>query len=455
MPKNSRTAANALDLINKHQALIKVIQSNLHDDTHWEFLLKQLADPEHVRPIKTIARTVNRQKIYNAQKRAWERRQITGQRGRNKKTVYTKKTATSLLPKNGRMNFFNLDGTTVGLLFDVNECRLDPKYIFNINAATSSAWWLSGSAFPQTTTLDEIRKFQDNHLQPYWNEILSRLSKESVMAIFTKQDFVTDRLNALHKKFLVKKHLGIDLPVLVITPETGHRIYNNAEQISDIATFLLCKTNTTAYQFATKVKAMLSPTELMDLVYHYINHNNFSEASDLMAVFPRSNVNFFTSNNSAIDVLLTKNNPHFNAFLLTHSFNILTPLQRQAVIAYAFENNQFAQIKINSLTSPELALLLKTVDAANEGIIHRVIKNNYQDQGFIDTLCAKGVNLEAKNIMGQSPLQLALSRPTSSLFKHLITTYQKNISLAHLIELFHEAIIQKNTEQAWSVAIFA
>ena len=267
----------ALDLIKNEKALVKNISVNLTNEESLNFVLKQIKDPQNFRPIpRDFTRynnlpEQNRNEIYNPIRKEWEKRKA-GARGRSKVTQHTKKTSTSLLPRDGMMRLFNTNEQRVGLLFDYDLCKMrgenakDDKYIFKKNAVTDLRWWyqdkdatwLKGIVkkiklffgkdehrekhLSLVTTVADLRKDLREERGagriPEHNEILARLSKNAFKGVFAPMNTEYCRLNTLLRKFQIKEMLDLDLPVLIITPNRPAKAYDFNQQLQDLVTAL-------------------------------------------------------------------------------------------------------------------------------------------------------------------------------------------------------------------------
>ena len=270
-------------LIASGDALIKVIMSFQGNDKDWLFLLSQLAYPHLYRPINRFVKpTSNRKRIFHYGKRVWVDRELDEKnepRGRFKSTLYTKKTSMTLLPEHAKIATFRerkaADEKTknehrVGVLFNRFDCRLsgnsDRAYIYTSNGYTDTRNYIEGQGgdlcLNRATTIQKLRDINHAYASrgipvPDHNEILTRLSQKGMRAVFAREDNLSNRLNAIHKKFLVTDWLNKDVPIYVITPEKGRRNYTFDEQVQDIQeAFEQYEENSAPYFFAKE--ALLS-----------------------------------------------------------------------------------------------------------------------------------------------------------------------------------------------------
>lgn len=259
-------AKRALETIHQGNGIVKVIscgQNNAYhnivqkytgpsDTNHWDFILDQLADPEHVRPIR------HPEQVYHTEKTRWnpKTRQIEevnnpNKRGAPKKTVLTKKTSVSSLLLNGVTYLFSQAEDSVGILFDLEilkslhkQYNKDPeKYVFNIDAVTC-CWWKDKEKVQESkksslwcsVSFDSLRAREEGS---GYDEILLRLSKFAMIGIVATQDSLTGRLSALHKKYYTMKKIQIDgapldLPILIIDSKHPVWVYDEKKQEKDL-----------------------------------------------------------------------------------------------------------------------------------------------------------------------------------------------------------------------------
>lgn len=212
-------------LIQNHNALVKSIRSPFDNDRYWSFFIEQVKDPVHYRPVKELADDINRKKIWDYQKQEWRHRQTWAVRGRAKTTRFTKKTATSLLPVNGKMDFYrHADEPCLGVILDIEACYLKgEKYIFSANINSDNKPWLfpdvngRGRMNDKFTSLKEIRDYQRQlpaEASAEQNEVLAAVAKKAIVGIFFTESTQSHRLAALHKQALLYRELILDVPIL-------------------------------------------------------------------------------------------------------------------------------------------------------------------------------------------------------------------------------------------------
>lgn len=210
-----------LNLIQNESALVKMVRTHLNN---WDFWIKQLLDPVNERPVHG-----------------------SGRRGTPKQTIYTKKTATTLLPSNGKMHLAQ-GNSSVGFLFDITRCNLKKeRFIWKQYAGTNGRRYSTRDKNKTTrdkttrygdTDLAGLRQFNQSNVDSNrilnHNEILACVTKNALRGIFCHNDNAYDRVNAIIKNFLLKCTLDLDLPVLVITPNNPPRVLSAFQQIEDI-----------------------------------------------------------------------------------------------------------------------------------------------------------------------------------------------------------------------------
>ena len=163
-----------------------------------------------------------------------------------------KLTATTLLPSNGKIKLFKPRlpewQVMVGVLFDMDACERPEQYVFSTNAASKDWFNVPGKKIPDNVlktrvSLEELqtilRKSEERGVILENNELLVKVSPESLSAVFATKDELFDRLNALDKQILIKQELGLNLPILIITPEAGVSVYTKDRQKRDIQEALL------------------------------------------------------------------------------------------------------------------------------------------------------------------------------------------------------------------------
>ena len=246
------TAEEALTIIKAHNALGKNVATiNPSNEKHFQnpenhvsFLIRQLDDPENIRPVKAL-NGVDRTCYYDSATNTWKTRIISGERGRKKETAFTKKTSTSLVSPTANIQFYPV---THGILFlfDLTKCKIKPAHIYNKNIVSDNRPWLHHSIStikpPHSTTILHIQESQKTHQQLVllpWSEILASISKDAMIGIVPTENDLTRRLNAYYQTLLIQQELTIKLPVLIEKKHIGYFKYTDsmlAEDLKDAAT---------------------------------------------------------------------------------------------------------------------------------------------------------------------------------------------------------------------------
>jgi hypothetical protein len=153
------TADVALNLIAEIKAVIKMVPNDPREDKRLH-IVDELEDPNHNRPLRgTIPksripdRIVDRSVVFNTLSGRLQKRKIKEKMGSDKKEGdpgynFTKKTATSLLPRKSPFPLFDgRENMMVGFMFDSDKVmfkgeRGKEKYIWPHNASTADKWWV-------------------------------------------------------------------------------------------------------------------------------------------------------------------------------------------------------------------------------------------------------------------------------------------------------------------------
>src|SRR3990167_5051992 len=248
--KIRKTAADeALQVVRDHNAFVKNIATVnpakelplAHPENSWGFLLFQLRDPENFRPpCKMSLDGVERTRYFNPKTGEWRVRHVNPERGQQKPDAkFTKKTAVTLVPPSGRIKLYGTEHG-IGILFDSNKCRIKDKYVFDKNIFSATRWWLSGvkGTLERSVTLNDIRmqqiKAEQENKILEWNEILPGLSADAVIGIIVPKDDVLRRLSAQYRRLILRNVLQIDVPILIMTPDTPVHEYTEEMQLKDL-----------------------------------------------------------------------------------------------------------------------------------------------------------------------------------------------------------------------------
>ncbi|MCX7120429.1 MAG: hypothetical protein NTZ67_01425 [Gammaproteobacteria bacterium] len=256
----------ALKVIHDHNALVKIVKivkiikiiktinpamepPFADPENSWGFLLSQLKDPENCRPCRALPDSVDRTRYFNPQTGEWLSREVSLTRGQRKKGAsFTKKTATTLVPPNGRIKLYR-QTHGVGILFDVNKCYLG-KYIFDNNIVSDEKWWIhgvkpTGQSLPRSVSLDAIRdqqrKAEEEGVILKHNEILAKLSAYAVVGIVVPENDLLRRLNAQYRRLILRNVLNVDVPILIMTSDTPVHKYTETEKYRDLLEAASCR----------------------------------------------------------------------------------------------------------------------------------------------------------------------------------------------------------------------
>lgn len=234
--------------VDAHEAL-SVIRSGNALARGWVGLKKLKTPGSYRPPIVFDESKVDRTRVFNPLKGHWESRGLRGERGRNKKTEFTKKTRTTLLPSDGKIDLSDYGISNDGLLFDSDQCDLrDGEYIFNKNV--SDNFWLKKKWRPErlhfnmtrSTPLEELKKKLANNVPngetSKANTIFARLKKTALLGVFTNSNTAADRFYAFVNQQTIKNRLQLDLPIFTITPNDGVLIYNERQIKADVLKLL-------------------------------------------------------------------------------------------------------------------------------------------------------------------------------------------------------------------------
>ena len=277
MPKV--TAEQALQLIENERGLIRVLVSNAGDDQHLNFLLDQLIDPEHCRPVRPLVPGADPNYIFDHEQKEFVLRPQPYARGAAQPGVDTiEPLATTLVPADGRMRLYNhalvnQEQKTIAFAFDAGsdpdryrnqpdvDTSQEPCIVhlsFTQDAGTANEWWIKGQPlndyhrengyneakglYPKPVSFSELRAYNkafSKNLSAYGRhnkertEVLVAPRARSLFAVIALKDALTDRVNALYAKLLVWERLRVDVPVIVMD-ENGKRLYPELNQARDI-----------------------------------------------------------------------------------------------------------------------------------------------------------------------------------------------------------------------------
>jgi ankyrin repeat protein len=226
------------DLFRQGKALVKMVLPPINSNDEqisWDFICNQLADPANRRPIKTLETYVDRSKRWNPRtKKEVKRIFPANSRGAAKPDgwPFTKKTATTLLPKNGRMHLCDSHKKHVGILFDMDYCYLkDEDFVWEQNAYTRYHFWLGNSVYnglKNGISLPQLQQAINQHADGEYvahNEILACLSLQALRGIVITEE--TDMPLAKEKCANLFQTFGILVPIVLIDGRNQYKIIHN------------------------------------------------------------------------------------------------------------------------------------------------------------------------------------------------------------------------------------
>ncbi|MDX1901268.1 MAG: hypothetical protein SFW66_04570 [Gammaproteobacteria bacterium] len=241
-----------IDIIKNNAGIVRMLGMNpekIEHDEAWEHTLTQLLDPATHRPSRKVRHEEDK---WEAVSGPFIGRQYRGHISNPKKETWklTKKTATTLLPSNGKMKLF-IKGN--GLIFSLpilrqlhiemySEEKADEKinqYAFPWNRATNKYTKIPKDGCPLQ---DIIKKNEDaiarNEVLGH-NEIVLRLAKEAVVGVIMNVDTPEHRLYAILKRYQLMQAIDLDgkildLPIIMVSTDCEPREYTRAEQEQDI-----------------------------------------------------------------------------------------------------------------------------------------------------------------------------------------------------------------------------
>ncbi len=237
-------------LISTENAVVKIVKAiQITPDKDLNFVISQLKDPARVRPIPELPSNYTPTRRFNPRTGQQEviPPRIRGQAKLHK--THTKKTSVSLIPRDGKMEFYFSDNA-IGFLFDLNQCdQKQEKYTFVTNAYTVGRWWKlpQKAEWYNAVGFDHMRQMIRNRQgTPKHNEALVGLSKEALKALFTTRGQTSDLYQVLRVQQKIQKELGISLPIFQIDPNlTGPNkyVHFSPEQIVGVLNRMLTQSN--------------------------------------------------------------------------------------------------------------------------------------------------------------------------------------------------------------------
>lgn len=255
-PSNELTEDQLHELILRGDALVKSVSSSS------DFLVNQLLDPQNVRPITgSVSSKEDRSRRFDVQSWLWTVRKEKPV-SNTKDTIYTKKTSTSLIKKDGKMSFYEAkkekeDDIRVLFIFNEPQCFLT-KLIGKQNILSNTRFWIGGNQLsispnsininyvPNTQTgnlqlvqlnrnlfcssVDELRLFMDeftkhnpDKIMPH-NEVLACLTKNAFVGLSCLEQTVYARIKLLNVRNELALKFKKNLPIVIIEKDNTAQI---------------------------------------------------------------------------------------------------------------------------------------------------------------------------------------------------------------------------------------
>ena len=257
-------SSEAQQVIRSGNALVKVIRSTPDATRNWDYLLDQLRDPQHCRPIKITGVNISRLFKYDFATKRFMHRDINVERGTLKDTVYTKKTSVTLMPPHGMQELFRRGtGEYVGLLFNLEEVKIKEGYVFEEDINSDDKPWLfhpDDGDFLQPayqlkpTSIPALKEKLSEDQLAKLNEIMACLKKGAAIGIVAGQDNLISRVAALSFQAYVWQRLNIVVPVY-FKSFYGITLYTPHQQNMDICTVRALPNSHPAFVYHTRFMA--------------------------------------------------------------------------------------------------------------------------------------------------------------------------------------------------------
>jgi hypothetical protein len=254
----------------------------------------------------------NRHRKYNPQTQEWHDNHKQDERGRAKPArLHTKRTSMSLSPadigaagrpwKGGHVS-------SVYLLFDLKECEIHHKYIFNHDVGSDFEWWYempnnredipaewykyfgaNHAAFdalwkPRSTNINGLRahnralheEWKSSGETAMWSEILTGLPEKLIRGIGARDNTLYGRLNALAAAYEVKLKFSLDysLPIFIIP--IGQKLMKYAYEQRMLDVIQALREKDASHPSETILKAILA-----ELCIHADARNVSLEATEM------------------------------------------------------------------------------------------------------------------------------------------------------------------------------
>ena len=272
----NRTPEQAIELIENERAIVRVLRSDPSDFSDLAFEFLQFADPENVRPVRPLTPNADRNYIYNQEQKDFVRRQLKRpERGLPQPgNLRIKAVSGTLLPADGIMRLYDhakINQDHYHVLYGVDAGADPDRYLykhkhdstidvskepclivacFAHDAGTNTKWHIKGQPlneyhegrYPEALTFAALREHNRAFVskrdpsirhKDERNEVKFKPSVESIHFVGAVSENLTDRVNALHFKFLILNMLKIDLPVVIFT-DNGKQLYTEDQHVKDI-----------------------------------------------------------------------------------------------------------------------------------------------------------------------------------------------------------------------------
>ena len=254
------TPADALLLIAKERAIVRVLQSDPNDYSPIEFEFNQYADPENNRPVRPLEEKADRNYVYHHKTKTFVKRELKRQeRGLpqpgNKRI---KAVSGTLLPVDGVMRLYNHALINQGhrhVIYGVDSGENPDRYLylhkedpsidvsqedclivscFTGDAGTNTKWHIKGQSlnayhagvYPEAVSFLQLREHNREFIKKRTdtsrnknerNEVKFKASVNALRFVGAVSGDISDRLNALHCKMVLMEKLGLDLPILIFS----------------------------------------------------------------------------------------------------------------------------------------------------------------------------------------------------------------------------------------------
>lgn len=269
------------DLIKAERLLFKIVKR--YEELPNEFLyfqLERMANPGTKRTTRGLnlwffpeATHIERQRHlkYNPQTQEWHHNPKQDERGAAKPArLHTKRTSVALSPADigAAPRPWNAPSNTVYMLFDLHECEVHHKYIFNHDVGSDFEWWYgmpqnkagipdkwyeyfgaNSLAFnsmwkTRSTNIAGLKahncklheQWKATGKTSMWAEMLSGLPMKLIRGIGARDNTLLDRLNALAAAYEAKAKFALDynIPIFIVPANQPIMKYTQEQRIQDV-----------------------------------------------------------------------------------------------------------------------------------------------------------------------------------------------------------------------------